>query len=101
MTDDIIARAGATMEAITPGEWNPYRNKDGSAGVSSSGGPICYIAARNDSDIPSWNDAYFISWCSTGVPELVAELKAARGDQVRWKQHRGREIAREAGWLSS
>jgi hypothetical protein len=45
-------------------------------------------------------DAKFMAEARTLVPALVAELKAAREDQRRWRRHKAVIQARQDGWMS-
>jgi hypothetical protein len=83
--DDILERARASLEGVTPGPW--YTNEDTSSAeyyvfthkkrawddtVNSQG---------YDGAISSLPDAKFIAWTRTGVPALIAELTKAREER--------------------
>lgn len=74
---DLIARAEAALEGVTEGPW-----------IQVGYGNIHRYPVREDRyppigkvyGIPTGN---FIAWARTGVPELIAELKAARQESER------------------
>lgn len=74
MTDDIIKQAEAAQQGVIQGPWEL---RDGFVY------PLCI---RFGLGSIREQDAHFIAWARTGVPELLAALKAERAENERLKQ---------------
>ena len=81
MSGDVVARARAALEGVTVGEWHAYDGREtanSATFVSSRVGPVCWMSARTDVEMPAAVDAEFIAAARSLVPELVAEVERLR-----------------------
>jgi hypothetical protein len=91
---DIIERTETALEGVTESPWETVSGSWGNVWHFPDEGPP-KLVVRLGGMIRA--DAEFIAWARAGVPELVAELKAARAQRDEFRaqlEHSDRENER-------
>jgi hypothetical protein len=88
MSDDLIARARAALDGVTPGEWSLIADplEDGFECLRVSAGDACVIAGCGCCGSPfgdNMADASFIAAARSLVPDMADEITRLRAEVER------------------